>query len=86
MVSRFRGLILKINFHRIKNIISYKVVEGRNPFLRKIAFLTKNEENFEEDFDKKYLNKIVIFQICMKYFLDLSLLQRYITFEVNQFF
>ena len=53
MVSRFRGLILKINFHMIKNIIRYKGVDGRNPFLRKIAFWTKNEENFEDDFDKK---------------------------------
>ena len=56
-----------------------------NPFLRKIAFWTKNEEKFE-DFDRNSLYKIVIFQICMKYFLDLSLLQRYKTLEDNQFF
>ena len=38
MVSRFHGLILKINFHTIKNIIMYKVFEGRNPFLEKLLF------------------------------------------------
>ena len=77
MVSRFDGLILKINFHKIKNIIRYKGVEGQNQILRKIAFWTKNEENF----DKKSLYKIDIFQICMKYSLDFSLLKRYITLE-----
>ena len=41
----------------------------------KNPFLDQNEENFE-DFDKN--SKIDIFQICMKYFLDFSLLQRYI--------
>ena len=47
MVSRFDELILKINFHKIKNIINYKSVEGRNASLRKIAFWTKNEEDFD---------------------------------------
>ena len=86
MVSRFCGLILKINFHNIKYIIRYNGVEGRNPFLRKIAFGLKRKEILKKILIKKSLYKIDIFQICMKYFLDLSLLQRYITLEDNQYF
>ena len=48
----------KKNFHKIKNIIKYKGVEGRNQFLRKIAFWTKNEDNSEEDFDKILYKKL----------------------------
>ena len=46
------------------------------PIFEENCFVDQNEENFEEDFDKKSLYKIDIFQICMKYFSDLSLFSR----------
>ena len=60
LVSRFQ-----IKFHEIKNINRYNGVNWRCELLRKIAFWTRNEENFgnfDEDFET----------------LDYSLVQRYI--------